>query len=175
MTSDGTSTAGDCAELLEALAHHRSLLRYTVRGLDDEQATQRTTVSELNLGGLIKHVSQVEQIWMNFVVEGTDAVRGGPVDGTGAGNRRKEFTLREDETLAGVLERYARVAERTDKIVSALPDLDVAHPLPEAPWFVPGSRWSARRVLLHIIGETAQHAGHADIIREALDGSRTMG
>jgi hypothetical protein len=54
-------------------------------------------------------------------------------------------------------------------------DLDLSHPLPEAPWFEKGASWSARRVLLHVIAETAQHAGHADIIRETLDGSRTMG
>jgi hypothetical protein len=44
-----------------------------------------------------------------------------------------------------------------------------------APWFEPGARWSVRRALLHVIAETAQHAGHADIIREALDGAKTMG
>jgi hypothetical protein len=53
--------------------------------------------------------------------------------------------------------------------------LDLAHPLPEAPWFEPGASWSARRVLLHVIAETAQHAGHADIIRESLDGAKSMG
>src|SRR3712207_9015981 len=46
------------------------------------------------------------------------------------------------------------------------PDLDASHPLPEAPWFEPGARRSARRVFLHIVAETAQHAGHADILRE---------
>ena len=56
-----------------------------------------------------------------------------------------------------------------------LPDLNLSHPLPEAPWFEPGASWSARRVLLHVIAETAQHAGHADIIRESLDGAKTMG
>ena len=56
-----------------------------------------------------------------------------------------------------------------------LPDLDATQPLPQAPWFEPGARWSARRVLLHIIAETAQHAGHADILRESLDGAKTMG
>ena len=56
-----------------------------------------------------------------------------------------------------------------------LPSLDVAHPLPEAPWFKQGASWSARRVLLHIMTETAQHAGHADIIRETIDGAKTMG
>ena len=50
-----------------------------------------------------------------------------------------------------------------------------AHRLLPAPWFEPGARWSARRVLLHVIAETAQHAGHADIIRESLDGAKSMG
>ena len=66
-------------------------------------------------------------------------------------------------------------AEQTDELVAALPDLDASQPLPEAPWFEPGARWSARRVLLHVIAETAQHAGHADIIRESLDGAKSMG
>ena len=80
-----------------------------------------------------------------------------------------------DETLADVLAGYAEVAERTDELVRTLPDLDVSHPLPEAPWFEPGAVRSARRVFLHIVAETAQHAGHADILRESLDGQKTMG
>jgi hypothetical protein len=79
------------------------------------------------------------------------------------------------ETLPGLLDRYAKVAQRTDDLVTSLASLDASQPLPEAPWFEPGARWSARRVLLHIIAETSQHAGHADIIRETLDGAKTMG
>src|SRR5664280_223328 len=59
-----------------------------------------------------------------------------------------------------------------DELVATARDLDESHPLPAAPWFEPGARWSLRRVLLHIIAETAQHAGHADIIRETLDGAK---
>jgi hypothetical protein len=59
--------------------------------------------------------------------------------------------------------------------VATLPDLDASHPLPQAPWFEPGAHWSARRTLLHILAETSQHAGHADILREAIDGQKTMG
>jgi hypothetical protein len=54
-------------------------------------------------------------------------------------------------------------------------DLDAEHALPSAPWFEPGKAYSARRVFLHLIAETSQHAGHADVIREAIDGAKTMG
>jgi len=87
----------------------------------------------------------------------------------------KAFRMEEGDTLARLLEAYEEVARRTDDLVAALPDLDADQPLPQAPWFEPGARWSARRVLLHVIAETAQHAGHADIIRESLDGAKTMG
>ncbi|MEV8095844.1 DinB family protein [Kitasatospora sp. NPDC085879] len=156
------------ADLLETLAKHRGFLRFTVRGLTDEQAEQRTTASELCLGGLIKHVCGVEARWMLFAVGGATAMRRDPVDWEG------QFRMLEGETLAGLLDAYEQVAADTDRLVATL-DLDAAHPLPEAPWFEPGATWSVRRVLLHVIAETSQHAGHADIIRESLDGAKTMG
>ena len=85
------------------------------------------------------------------------------------------FKMLDGETLTGLLDSYAQVAHRTEELVAQLPDLDAVHPLPPAPWFEPGACWSARRVLLHVIAETAQHAGHADIIRESLDGAKSMG
>jgi hypothetical protein len=87
----------------------------------------------------------------------------------------ERFRMLPGETLGGLLDEYEQVARRSDDLVATLPDLDSSHPLPEAPWFEPGARWSARRVLLHVIAETAQHAGHADIIRESLDGAKSMG
>jgi hypothetical protein len=164
------------ADLLEALGTHRHFLRYTVRDLTDEQARQRTTVSELTLGGLIKHVSAIESGWVDFVLEGPSSMG----DYTSMSEEAMaqwadQFKLLPEETLAGVLEDYAKVAARTDEVVATLPDLSVSHPLPKAPWFPPDGRRSARRVFVHIVGETAQHAGHADIIREALDGSKSMG
>lgn len=69
--------------------------------------------------------------------------------------------------------RYA-VAADTAALVRSLPNLDDVSPLPQAPWFDSGG-WSARRVLLHVLAETAQHAGHADILRETIDGQKTMG
>jgi hypothetical protein len=79
------------------------------------------------------------------------------------------------ETVASLLARYEEVAARTDDVVRNCADLGASHALPVAPWFEKGARWSARRVVLHIVAETAQHCGHADIIRESLDGKKTMG
>jgi uncharacterized damage-inducible protein DinB len=179
-TTDGTTAApaanGERADLLAVLAAHRNFLRFTARDLTDEQARQRTTASELCIGGLIKHVTSTERGWVRFIVDGPSALSG-VSDMTEADYARRadEFRLLPEETLEGVLADYAEVAGRTDDLVASLPDLDVAHPLPEAPWFPPGAKWSARHALLHIIAETAQHAGHADIIRESLDGQKTMG
>ncbi|GHE68885.1 hypothetical protein GCM10014715_23330 [Streptomyces spiralis] len=167
---------GERADLLETLAKHRHFLRLTTRDLDDEQAGRRTTASELCLGGLIKHVAAVERNWARFIVEGPSAM-GDFTTMTEADWARRvdEFRMLPGETLAGVLEDYAEVAGRTDELVRTLPDLNAAQPLPKAPWFEPDAQWSARRVLMHIIAETAQHAGHADIIRESLDGAKSMG
>jgi len=177
-TTTGTTTTGERADLLETLANQRHFLRLTVDGLTDEQAGQRTTASELCLGGLIKHVAEVESNWVDFILGGPDAMAHGAEEWNAewvAEDWLAQFRMLPGETLAAALERYEKVARRTDEVVATLPDLDVSHPLPEAPWFEPGARWSARRVLLHIIAETAQHAGHADIIRESLDGAKSMG
>jgi uncharacterized damage-inducible protein DinB len=164
------------SDLLAMLARTRFFLRNTTRDLTDDQARQRTTASELCLGGLIKHVTDAERSWARFIVEGTSAQRAfadmTPEDWA---RRADSFRLLPDETLAGVLADYEAVAAGTDELVATLPDLDSAHPLPEAPWNPPGEQWTARRVLMHIIAETAQHAGHADIIRESLDGAKSMG
>ncbi|MFF8031296.1 MULTISPECIES: DinB family protein [unclassified Streptomyces] len=170
------AATGERAEWLEALAKHRHFLRFTTRDLTDEQARLRTTASELCLGGLIKHVTQVERGWGDFILNGPSAMPDFTAMTDADWARRADgFRLLPGETLAGVLADYAEVARRTDELVAALPDLDAAWPLPKAPWFEPGAQWSARRVLMHIVSETAQHAGHADIIRESIDGAKSMG
>lgn len=159
---------GERADLLESLRRHRDFLRFTSRGLTDEQAAARTTVSELCVGGLIKHVANVERGWMRFAVGGAEAMTQDSSDWASG------FRMLPGETLAGLLDRYDEVARETDELVATL-DLDVSHALPKAPWYEPGATRSVRRVILHVIAETSQHAGHADIIREAIDGQKTMG
>ncbi len=160
------------ADLVATLAKHRGFLCETVRDLTDEQAAERTTVSALCLGGLIKHVAAAEAAWVDFIEHGPRTTS--DFDEARAAEYASHFALQPGETLAGVLADYDQVARHTDDIV-ATTDLDASHPLPVAPWFEVGGRWTARRALLHIIAETAQHAGHADIIRESLDGAKTMG
>ena len=160
-------------DLARTLAAHRAFLRQTVVGVTDAQAARRTTVSELCLGGLVKHVSLVEAQWADFIERGPVAI--GMADESAMEARALGFRMLPGETVDALLDHYGQVARRTDGLVTALPSLDVSQPLPEAPWFEPGARWSARRVILHILAETAQHAGHADIIRESLDGAKTMG
>jgi Protein of unknown function (DUF664) len=172
-------TTGERADLLDLLATCRHFLRFTARDLTDEQAAAHPTTSQLCVGGVIKHVSRTEAGWAQFILDGPSALVG-EKDWTEWGEvewaaRAAEFQMMPGETLAGLLDDYAEVARRTDELLSSVPDLDASHPLPKAPWFEPGGRRSARQVFLHIAAETAQHAGHADIIRETIDGAKSMG
>ena len=177
-----TSTATDeRADLLAELASARHFLVFPTRGLSDAQVGERTTVSELCLGGLIKHVASTEEAWMRFALEGASAFGTGgwsmPEDGEvpqWAIDRANEFRMLPGETLAGVVARYEEIAARTAEILTSIPDLSMSHALPEAPWYEPGASWSVRRAVIHIIAETTQHAGHADMLREAIDGAKSM-
>jgi uncharacterized damage-inducible protein DinB len=160
-------------DLQDSLAKHRGFLLQTLHGLTDEQARRTPTASQLCLGGIVKHVARMEARWVRFIEEGSSAI--GPADQAAYEAHAASFVMLEDETLSGLVARYEDVARHTDAVLLALPSFDASHPLPEAPWFETGARWTARRVFVHIVAETAQHAGHADIIRETLDGARTMG
>jgi len=169
------------ADLLDVLRKHRGLFRFTVAGLTDEQARLTPTVSALSLGGLVKHVTAVERQWASFVVDGpapSAAIDWASIDWSNPPPEVQQYTdgfrMLENESLAGLLAAYDEAAAATDELVLSA-DLDGRQPLPEAPWFEPGASWSARRVFTHILAETAQHAGHADILRETIDGQKSMG
>lgn len=174
-TTPTPTVTGERAEWLETLAKHRHFLRFTTRDLTDEQAGLRTTVGELCLGGLIKHVTEVERVWVDFILNGPSAMSDfTSMTEADLADRADGFRMLPGETLARILADYAEVAGRTDQLVAELPDLDASWPLPKAPWFEPSARWSARQVLMHVVTETAQHSGHADIIRESMDGAQSM-
>ena len=151
--------------LLSFLAQQRLVLRTAAQGLSDEAARTVPGPGPLSVGGLLKHVAAVEARWLEIV-----AGDPGPQDPADYG---ATFVLGPDESLAGVLERYATVAARTEAAVAGIADLGRGVPVPRGvPWFPADvDEWSVRWVLLHLIEETARHAGHADLVREALDGA----
>ena len=152
--------------LLAFLAQQRAALRIAVHGLTDEQAASTPSVSALSLGGLIKHIANTERRWIVAILAQCELPGLWPPPDWAA-----DFQLEPGETLAGQLEYYAAVAEETESIVAEIGDLGQPVPVPIVPWFPGGVEWSARWVLFHLIEETARHAGHADLIRESLDGA----
>ncbi|MYT31828.1 MULTISPECIES: DinB family protein [unclassified Streptomyces] len=150
--------------LLAFLEAQRGGLRRAVLGLTDEQAKERPSASELSLGGLVKHVAEVEQRWLEIAQQREHSV---PRDQS---NWHLSFRLQDGETVAGMLAFWDGVAAETEKFVRAVPSLDDTFPLPPAPWFPKDARQSMRWLVLHLIEEVARHAGHADIVRESLDG-----
>jgi hypothetical protein len=152
---------------LSFLAQQRDALRYAAHGLDDTDAGSRPTVSQLCLAGLVKHAAAVERAWTTFLTTGDSAVFAASDD------YEDGFSLAAGETMADVLAGAEGQARVTEAIVRGLEDLSA--PLPATtdvvPWIPAGLVWTPRWVLLHLIEETARHAGHADIIRESIDGS----
>ncbi|MFC7929952.1 DinB family protein [Streptomyces cinereoruber] len=150
--------------LLDFVEAQRAALRRVVLGLTEEQAASRPTASELSLSGLLKHVAEVELGWLRLAQQRTNEQE-----------RTEEtwsegFRLMDGETIPGVLAFWADVAKQTEDFVRSVPSLDETFPLPEAPWFPKDGRVTVRWMVLHLVQETARHAGHADIIRESIDG-----
>jgi uncharacterized damage-inducible protein DinB len=166
-------TSRERDDLLATLTQHRGFLRHTANGLTDAQAATAATVSALTVGGLIKHVSAVERRWTDFLERGSVAF--GTFDADTYAAHAATFRMEPADTLEALLAEYAAVAAHTTEVIAALTDLDAEQNLPVTPWWPAGTSWSARRAVLHIIAETSQHAGHADIVREAIDGQKTMG
>lgn len=151
--------------LLSFLAEQRGAIRRAVLGLSEEQANTRPSASELSLAGLVKHVAEVEQGWLARAKGEPPAVK------RDESNWHESFVLVDGETVASQLAYWEEVAAETEAFLRAVPGLDDTFPLPNDPWFPPDERVSMRWLALHLIRETARHAGHADIIRESLDGA----
>jgi hypothetical protein len=167
MPGNAPATTDEKQLLLGYIDQQRDGIRNAAYGLTDEQARLQPTAGTLSIGGLVKHVADMEASWMDTVLQRSS--------GTGEGGEAdyaEGFTLGAGETLAGALARLDEVARQTEKIVAEL-DLDHAVPVPKGvPWFPDDvEAWSFRWVLLHLVEEYARHAGHADIVRESIDGA----
>ncbi|MET8981787.1 DinB family protein [Streptomyces sp. NPDC004539] len=150
--------------LIAFLDEQRGGIRRSVLGLTAEQAAAKPSASELSLGGLVKHVAEVEQSWIARAKGEEPAVH------REFSNWHECFVLVGDETVESQLAYWEKVAAETEAFIRGAESLDQTFALPDQPWFPPEGRVSLRWVMLHLIRETARHAGHADVVRESLDG-----
>ena len=155
-------------DLLAIVGDQRRNFLFTVDGVTDAQAAERTTVSELTLGGIVKHLGGVQRSWL-------EAIDGTAPDVYAMSDLDPDYNqMTGSDTLAGLVADFHATAADFDRTVRAEPDLDRGITLPRYPWSPPQPVvWTVRHILLHIFREIAHHSGHADIIREALDGGNT--
>ena len=150
--------------LLAFVEAQRGAIRRSVLGLTEEQAASRPSASELSLSGLLKHVAETELGWLRRAQQRTNERE--RTEETWADS----FRLVGDETVPGTLAFWDEVAKETEAFIHSVPSLNDTFPLPPAPWFPKDAAVSMRWLLLHLVEEFGRHAGHADIIRESLDG-----
>jgi uncharacterized damage-inducible protein DinB len=165
--------ADERSALREYLAYHQSAYFAVSYGLTDEQARSTPSASALSIGGLVKHVTAMQRNWMARVAAAPEQA---PKDPRPFDEIAKEFgeqhVMRPDETLGELLEKLETQNAESLRLVDTA-DLDAAVPVPQdIPWFPKDQKaWSVRWVILHVINELARHAGHADIVRETIDGA----
>jgi hypothetical protein len=173
MPALASPAADERSALCEYLAYHQSAYFAVSYGLTDEHARSSPTVSALSIGGLVKHATGMQRSWMGRVAAAPEAP---PKDTRPFEEISKEFgdqhVMRPDETLDGLLRAF-EVQNAKSLRLAETADLDAAVPVPhDIPWFPKNQEsWSVRWVILHVINELARHAGHADIIRETIDGA----
>lgn len=162
------NASGEHAVLKTFALQQLHQMRTTVHGLTDEQVHATPTVSALNLAGLLRHTGAVAVYW-------SAAAASAP------GPARLPDDLREDPVLADLvadrsplsetLHFFDRCVTLTAQNIDAVTDLDAPVPVPSAPWFPADLvSWQARWCVAHLCTEVARHTGHADLIRETIDG-----
>jgi uncharacterized damage-inducible protein DinB len=139
---------------------YRRVMLWKLDGVDFEAARRPMVPSGTSLLGLVKHLAYVERYWFQAIIAGHDVHipwRDGDEDDV-------EWRIGEDESMDDVIALYEREVAESQQIHAALTDPDL---LVEED----GEQVSVRRILLHMLEEIARHAGHADILREQIDGA----
>jgi uncharacterized damage-inducible protein DinB len=152
-------TGGEKESLHVSLDRHRDVVLWKLGGLDDEQLRRPMTPSGTNLLGLVKHLGSVEYGWFcdTFGRENEEI----PFD---ENNPEADMRAEANETTAEIVEYYGRARAAADRVIDELDPDDVG-----TAWW--GDTESMRWVLIHMVEETARHAGHMDIMRELIDGA----
>lgn len=147
---------GERDALVQQLEFQRATLLTKLEGLDDDALRRAGTASGVSLLGLVKHLAATEHGWFLKIYGGVDEPE------LWAGEA--DFRVEDGETAEVLVEQYLRVCERARAVVAA-GELDDVVTTPS------GAEANLRAILIHIVQETARHNGHADIIRESIDGT----
>ncbi|MGC4892628.1 DinB family protein [Micromonospora sp. DT31] len=154
--------AGERESLRAFLDFHRATLALKCEGLTDEQLRRRASPpSTLSLLGLVRHMAEVERTWFRRVIDAEDV----PLVWSEAGDFQEAYDAR-DADVAEAFEAWRREVEHARRIEREAESLDVTGH--QARW---GEDVSLRLVMLHMLHEYARHNGHADLLREAVDGT----
>jgi uncharacterized damage-inducible protein DinB len=166
MSNNTFSTATELAALDSFLDQQRDALIRKIDGLSDEDARRAATVSSLSLLSLIKHSAVWERRWFQIIFAGHSFPDEWPVveqeQKAGA-----SFALADEDTVESVVAEYR-------KQIAVSQDILASHDLDARCAWSDLADENLRWVTMHMIEETARHAGHADIIRETIDGSRGL-
>jgi uncharacterized damage-inducible protein DinB len=165
MRQDPPATGGELEQLTAFLDFQRETVLLKAEGLDAAGLRRALPPSSLTLGGLLNHLALVEDSWFR------DRFAGLPEQEIWAGvdwQADPDFEFRTAADLAPdeLRQRYRDACARSRDVVAGADGLDQLGAQPRRD----GTRWSLRWLLLHMIEETARHAGHADLLREAVDG-----
>ena len=154
--------AGERESLRAFLDFHRATLALKCEGLTDEQLRRAASPpSTLSLLGLVRHMAEVERTWFRRVIAAEDV----PLVWSDSGDFQQAYDAR-DADVAEAFEAWRREVEHARRIEREAASLDVTGH--QARW---GEDVSLRLVMLHMLHEYARHNGHADLIREAIDGT----
>ncbi|MFV8395392.1 DUF664 domain-containing protein [Corynebacterium hindlerae] len=150
--------------ILQQLAQIRS----TAHGLTNDQAHSTPTASSLNISGLLLHTAQVGLFWTSAVLAAPNRL---PLDSIADEDRSTETLSADGRLLPEILKYFDQAVQEIKHNLESIADLNVLVPTPDSPW-IPANitHWEGRWCLQHVIAEIARHAGHADIIRETIDG-----
>ncbi len=160
---DELATSDERTTLLGFLEHQRRFLARKAEGIAEEQARSATCPpSDLTMHGLIRHLSDVERGWAQRTFAGQKAVPLYYGESHPDGDEDGDFHPPSDATLADALDVWRREIETANSIYNAAVDLDQ---IDKGRGF-----YSLRWILVHLIEEYARHLGHADLIRQAIDG-----
>jgi len=162
-TGKVAAVADEKTTLLAFLDFYREVMKAKVRGLSEEDANRRLVPSQTTLASLIKHLTRVETSWFQHRLAQI------PLDEFPAlkhvvENPDTDFFVGDDETVDVLCARYDEACERSREVAASM-QLDDVVPHPAL------GEVTMRWIVVHMIEETARHAGHADILREQIDGS----